>query len=85
MISIIASKIALLYDVLKNIPKKAGYKKYLGDQYDNFMETFAEVYRKFIDDKDVQGLADFKKEVVLLNSNPSSSFFCFSISMALTS
>jgi|TARA_R100000084_G_scaffold94475_2_gene48225 hypothetical protein len=57
------SKIALLYDVLKNMPKKAGYKKYLGEQYDNFMETFAEVYRKFIDDKDVQGLADFKKEV----------------------
>lgn len=52
-----------LITILRSIPKKAGYKKFLGKDYDEFMETFAEVYRKFIKEGDVQGLSDFKKEV----------------------
>ena len=54
---------AYLLNILKMIPKKAGYKKFLGKNYDEFMETFAEFYKKLIADKDVEGLKKFKDEV----------------------
>ena len=50
-----------LITILRSIPKKAGYKKFLGKDYDEFMETFAEVYRKFIKEGDpVLELQQFK-------------------------
>jgi len=36
-----------ILSILQSIPKKAGYKKFLGDNYDEFMESFAELYRKY--------------------------------------
>ena len=55
--------IRYLLSILQSIPKKAGYKKFLGENYEEFMEMFAEQYRKFIKDKDVVGLKKFKDEV----------------------
>ena len=54
---------AYLLNILRMIPKKAGYKKFLGKNYDEFMETFAEFYKKLIADKDVEGLKKFKDEI----------------------
>jgi|TARA_R100001460_G_scaffold31840_1_gene62595 hypothetical protein len=52
-----------ILSILQSIPKKAGYKKFLGDNYDEFMESFAELYRKYIADEDVEGLKKFKDEI----------------------
>ena len=52
-----------LLTILQSIPKKAGYKKFLGKDYDEFMETFAEFYKKLIADKDVEGLKNFKDKI----------------------
>lgn len=54
---------AYLLNVLKSVPKKVPYKKFFGDGYDEFMETFAEWYRKTIADGNVEELRKFKEEV----------------------
>ena len=52
-----------LLNVLKSVPKKVPYKKFFGDGYDEFMETFAEWYRKTIADGNVEELRKFKEEL----------------------
>tara|TARA_R110002051_G_C8692165_1_gene493209 strand:- start:164 stop:1507 length:1344 start_codon:yes stop_codon:yes gene_type:complete len=55
--------VKILISILQSIPKQARYKKFLGKNYDDFMEMFAEQYRKFIKDGDTEGLRNFKDEI----------------------
>ena len=52
-----------LLKIIKKIPFKAGYKKYLQDDFEKFFESFGKVYKDFIKKKDPEGLSKFKKEV----------------------
>jgi hypothetical protein len=49
--------------ILKKIPFKTGYKKYLQDDFQKFFESFGKVYKDFIKKKDTEGLSEFKKSI----------------------
>ena len=52
-----------LLNLLQMVPKGMPYKNFFGKNYDEFMETFAQFYKKLIKDGDVEELTKFKREV----------------------
>ena len=52
-----------LLSLINNKPKTANWKTYLGEKYDDFFDSFGNIYKDLTKKEDLEGLSEFKKEV----------------------
>jgi len=55
--------IKFLLSLIRDKPKKANWKTYLGGKYEDFFDSFGNLYKDLIKKKDLETFSEFKKDV----------------------